>query len=259
MDTKIQRYKEKNYIHSFHVSLRPLCPAFTLAEVLITLAIIGVVAALTIPVLYSNYLKTQYVTQLKKAYTQFNQALIQMAADYGCTGDLKCTGLFDTDTDNQSLGTELVKYFKVTKNCETTSTECLSEYHSEYYDGHQLFGNSIGNYIFVTSDGMSFMVINSKNNCEAGFTGNTPLSQYCGDLVVDVNGLNGPNYIGRDIFYFYITNGQGPLLYPGGGEKDVSNGYWKDADGNPVSCYDGDKQGFYCAGRIMDENWQMNY
>ena len=60
LDTKIQRYKEKNYIHSFHVSLRPLCPAFTLAEVLITLAIIGVVAALTIPVLYSNYLSQDF-------------------------------------------------------------------------------------------------------------------------------------------------------------------------------------------------------
>ena len=43
--------------------------AFTLAEVLITLAIIGVVAAMTIPTLINNYQKKQTVTQLKKAYT----------------------------------------------------------------------------------------------------------------------------------------------------------------------------------------------
>jgi prepilin-type N-terminal cleavage/methylation domain-containing protein len=41
--------------------------AFTLAEVLITLAIIGVVAALTIPTVVRNYQKTQTVTQLKKS------------------------------------------------------------------------------------------------------------------------------------------------------------------------------------------------
>jgi prepilin-type N-terminal cleavage/methylation domain-containing protein len=48
---------------------------FTLAEVLITLAIIGVVAALTIPSVVRNYQKTQTVTRLKKAYTIMNQAV----------------------------------------------------------------------------------------------------------------------------------------------------------------------------------------
>lgn len=52
--------------------------AFTLAEVLITLAIIGVVAALTIPTVVQNYQKTQTATRLKKAYATINQA-IQMA------------------------------------------------------------------------------------------------------------------------------------------------------------------------------------
>jgi len=41
---------------------------FTLAEVLITLGIIGVVASLTIPTLMANYQKVQYVTGLKRAY-----------------------------------------------------------------------------------------------------------------------------------------------------------------------------------------------
>ena len=46
--------------------------AFTLAEVLITLGIIGVVAALTLPTLISNYKKQTYVTGLQKAYSVLN-------------------------------------------------------------------------------------------------------------------------------------------------------------------------------------------
>ena len=49
--------------------------AFTLAEVLITLGIIGVVAAMTLPSLIGNYKKKQTVTQLKKSYTVLSQAV----------------------------------------------------------------------------------------------------------------------------------------------------------------------------------------
>ncbi|HNW25239.1 MAG TPA: type II secretion system protein [Candidatus Gastranaerophilaceae bacterium] len=68
--------------------------AFTLAEVLIVLGIIGMIADLTLPSLIANFQKEQYVIALKKAYTTFNQALAMMSNDMGCPGDLKCTGLF---------------------------------------------------------------------------------------------------------------------------------------------------------------------
>lgn len=49
--------------------------AFTLSEVLITLGIIGVVAALTIPSVVNNYKKQQFRTGLKKEYSVLLQAL----------------------------------------------------------------------------------------------------------------------------------------------------------------------------------------
>lgn len=49
--------------------------AFTLAEVLITLGIIGVIAALTLPGLIQGYRKKVTETALKKAYSQLSQAL----------------------------------------------------------------------------------------------------------------------------------------------------------------------------------------
>ena len=55
--------------------------SFTLAEVLITLGIIGVVAAMTLPSLIGNYKKRETVTILKKAYSEISQALKMAEVD----------------------------------------------------------------------------------------------------------------------------------------------------------------------------------
>lgn len=56
---------------------------FTLSEVLITLGIIGVVAALTIPTLVANYRKKVVVSKVKKAYSTLQQAVKLSEADNG--------------------------------------------------------------------------------------------------------------------------------------------------------------------------------
>lgn len=230
---------------------------FTLAEVLLVLGIIGVVAAMTIPSLISNNQKSQYLTSLKKAYTVFNQALTQVAADMGCVGDLQCTNLFSGDS--QSVGTELVKYFNVVKNCGTTKTGCMPNKIYGLFDGSSSLPNWIpASYSFVTTDGMAYSIISIANNCTWGTPGylNTYMTQYCGYVTVDVNGLKPPNTYGRDVFNFVITNGKGPSLYPSGGADDGDNGWWKDGPTCDSSTNDG---GASCAARIIEENWQMNY
>src|SRR5574344_1129499 len=57
--------------------------AFTLAEVVIVISIIGIIAETTIPELYSNYQKAVTVNQLKKTYSMLNQALQKSIADNG--------------------------------------------------------------------------------------------------------------------------------------------------------------------------------
>lgn len=59
------------------------CLAFTLAEILITLGIIGVIAALTMPALISNHRKTIVETRLKKFYSVMNQAILMTNKEYG--------------------------------------------------------------------------------------------------------------------------------------------------------------------------------
>lgn len=243
---------------------------FTLAEVLITLLIIGVVSAITIPTLINNYQKTQYVTRLKKAYSEFNQVLAQIAADAGCPGDLKCAGFFENDASSQRFGDELVKYYKVATNCGITpSGGCFATTTKEYYDGSGEgldYDASSNRYKFITVDGISFRFGNyNNNNCQNNWsTGATRhMKETCGMLLIDTNGpTKGPNWLGRDIFNFFITNGNGPLLYPDGGEDDNYNNinyWWKDSSKIPRACIPGNKYGWRCAGRIMEESWQMNY
>ena len=80
-----------------HFSLRKA--GFTLAEVLITLGIIGVVAALTLPTVVQNYRNQTVGTKLSKFYSQVNQAIQLSEAEYGA----KETWYVDSDPDG-SLG-----------------------------------------------------------------------------------------------------------------------------------------------------------
>ena len=103
--------------------------AFTLAEVLITLAIIGVVAAMTIPTLIADYQEKQTVSQLTKVYATLTSAYQMMQAEYGpiTTWGMKNTNTGEVDEEGnpiydfsaQNLIAErLKKYLKVAKVCE---------------------------------------------------------------------------------------------------------------------------------------------
>ena len=55
--------------------------AFTLSEVLVVMAIIGVVAAMTVPNLMENYHRQTYITQLRKVYSELSQAAEHAMSD----------------------------------------------------------------------------------------------------------------------------------------------------------------------------------
>lgn len=63
--------------------------AFTLAEVLLTMTIIGVVAAMTIPTLHYQKVKKEYTTKLKNFYSKIDNAILDMELDHGSFRDMK--------------------------------------------------------------------------------------------------------------------------------------------------------------------------
>ena len=104
-----------NYSHCKEAS-----PAFTLAEVLITLGIIGVVAAMTMPSLIAAHRKHEVVTKLEKIYSVFNQAVrtstvehgdvTSWGIDCGNSNNVKCT----TDEALERFNEYIGKYLQIT-------------------------------------------------------------------------------------------------------------------------------------------------
>lgn len=189
------------------LSSKPLnncAKAFTLAEVLITLAIIGVVAALTIPSVVRNYRDTQYKTQFKKAYAAMSVALQKTVVDMG--GVPLCYDSTTTADECPKFFSEFAKNLKHIKYCDNNAlvNGCVPQY-KKYYVGDSCVGlnqdyiNNRNN-VWILADGSILIGYNH---------GNSPLFGY------DINGMKGPNLPGHDLFPFYVRYERNKGLYLG--------------------------------------------
>lgn len=112
---------------------------FTLAEVLITLGIIGVVAALTIPTLISGYKKSEYSTRLKKFYSSMQQARIMYNADNGTTDSDWDFPRYNTSSDMIDYWNKyFAPYFTNVLNAEYKTSNGLSGLFVYFTDGSSL-------------------------------------------------------------------------------------------------------------------------
>ena len=157
---------------------RHWCGAFTLAEVLITLGIIGVVAAMTMPSLMQNYKRQQATARIKKFVSVINQALISAENDLGPREDWVIEG--DASPEGNSdyaynfLNTYIKPYIK-----------------SDDIEKRRLFGMNMATLRFVDGSQMSVKV------------------GACYDIYYDINGEKGPNEKGKDIFVFILCKNGG--------------------------------------------------
>ena len=258
--------------------------AFTLAEVLITLGVIGVVAALTLPTLITNYKNKVYVNQLKATLSTLSTGINKLMIDSGCEGsDLMCTGLFPNKIDAtyyDNLDKAVKKAFKEVKSCTNNSKECEYSVNGLNYKFHTSqsnlgvtsgsFGdfNSKGMYTYILPNGVIFYIANRKCTQTSYPTISTKLQYRCADVAFDVNGKKSPNILGRDLFYYTVA--QDGTFYPYGGVEfakffsgdswENSNYYYLKSALNNNNC-DTEKSsiGYACAARIMNDGWVMKY
>ena len=166
---------------------------FTLAEVLITLAIIGVVAALTIPVVMAKFQQKELYTRFIVAYNTFNDVYVQLKAD----------GLMDYTGEFYNFG-EVLNRLKYTIRCESGDTEC--------YGGQKVLYKTVAHresgdfYHYIDANCLLYSLPNGTDFCYAA---NHQIhfadSSYVGIPMVkiDTNGIKkGPNEYGRDYFVF---------------------------------------------------------
>lgn len=196
--------------------------AFTLAEVLITLGVIGIVSAITMPALISNHQEKVLLNQLQVAYNLVLNATSRMLDDgqgitvkqFGATAEQRFLVYQD----------KLQNYLKVVKVCEVNislgGNACNPMKVSKFNENSNKF--QVDNYntvtrlkTFVLANGMKILFKGGYGNCalNSDFTydnsydghGGGTYGWACGDFYVDVNGNKGPNTVGKDIFLFWLV------------------------------------------------------
>lgn len=218
--------------------------AFTLAEVLITLGIIGVVAALTISNLVSSYQKKVTVENLKKAYNIFSNAIALAEVDNGSSD----TWYFESwDDYNEKYLLPYLKNPKLSNNIYNSRIRSSSN--EEYY-----FIRNDYKDVYCLDNGMCYWYVYSH-----GFRieNNKPAYTYLAFLV-DLNGPKGPNRVGRDIFYFFIDGKKYNLTYYN--DSGIDN-YRPSRSDLLVGCsktVTSWGQGSGCTALIIDDGWKIS-
>ncbi len=197
---RIQPIKNNNLQHSVgNTSLIPTYglrtsikrnAAFTLAEVLITLGIIGIVAAMTMPVLIQNHKKSEASARLKKFYSTMSQAILLSEIENGSAKQW-------TKVENINKDPDTGKY----DDTDAVNTEIYFNKYLKNYLKYLKTEKDEDTNLFkvVLNDGSSFLMRNGN----------------CIDIIFDYNGDKYPNKGGRDQYRF--------LICPANNAKDYAN------------------------------------
>lgn len=205
--------------------------SFTLAEVLITLGIIGVVAGMTIPILIQNTQNAEFKAGWKKDYSVLANATQQIMQDYGTLSPV-ITGADDT------MRVLYEPYFKLAKPCPEPNVKGIC-WHN---DNTWFLLNNSPIPSTVTGFGSSLLDNGPAGDILADgtliryLTYDCSASTYCGYILVDVNGFKKPNTVGKDIFGAHLYNNK---LIPFGSSSSTK--------GEGTTCNPSTDNGFACS------------
>ena len=166
--------------------------AFTLAEVLITLGIIGTVAAITMPTLIENHKEKVTVTRLKKVYTVLSQAYMSACVENISIKEWGIGEAFSSD-GAKVIADKMIPYLKLNKDCGFEKGCFPNNTIYRYLSGTSWYriDSSSRSYKFILADG-TLVAIESFGTQ--------------GKIFVDINGFKGPNQDGRDLFSFWLQD-----------------------------------------------------
>jgi len=186
--------------------------AFTLAETLIVIGIIGVVAALTLPNLNHATGDKETVTRLMKAYSTLNEAVDRAVAIYGPISTWKSCQE-DDDQFTSCLMKRIGEFLKISKSCNEIG----------YVNGVEdvscdpLRTSPIDGFIiYQLQDGLTFTITNMSLDCTMDYSYYAgKVNDVCADGVfIDINGPNkGKNEWGYDSFRFMLSDSLGLVNY----------------------------------------------
>lgn len=174
--------------------------AMTLAEVLVTLGILGTVFALTVPTLKGNADKRKMETLVKKSFLMVNQAI-----DMSLANDPEDEVGKWNFSSNSDMFNRLTKYLNVQKICPGGSKECFAKTYKFFSNGNVYSGIDFS---ATRSAILSGNIAYQVNQCDGSMC----------HIHVDVNGPEEPNVIGYDYFEFVFYKDSRGLTYHGGND-----------------------------------------
>ena len=226
--------------------------AFTLAEVLITLGVIGVVAALTLPTLINNYQKKQAATRLKAAYSQLTQAIRMSTAENEEVSGWDCDSpnWFDRYLLNYMVGIkhqwkdlsapDSIPYKQISGNRETGLAMLRPG-----------FG---GTEVYTLLNGVDIFFYSNRKFDTKGLKTS---------FIIDTNGTSTkPNQFGKDTFYFSLWEDGSllPMGYKTTNEchvpGDFDREFLKKGTCLNYGC-NKNGRGMWCAALLMKDGWQI--
>lgn len=184
---------------------------FTLAEVLVTLVILGVIAAMTIPAIVSNTRDAEYRSKAKKTFSILSQAMAMASLQ----GYIPVVGISNNDnsgTIQTWYKTYIDPYLTTIKVCYNSTPGCWNSGDTQYLKGGEVYYNRRGigigaNIVTAILNDGSFINIDSYGSASMMTYFGTQTS---GDSLViffDVNGEKKPNTVGRDIYVAVYKDG----------------------------------------------------
>ena len=210
----------------------------TLSEALFTIAIIGVIASLTIFGLMAKFNDTKNIAALKKFYTSISQVTMYVMLDRSSPN---YWGLDQYSQDSSALAFSYFKpYFKIIREC-SNSSGCW-QYPTKFLSGKVYLQRAqMYQYMFTLVDGMNVLInVYPKDIVRSEFGVNVEKDSVV--FIIDVNGNASPNQMGRDIFSFVLN---GSEVVPGGND-------------NTYNCNKA-ASGLTCAARVINDGWKITY
>ena len=176
-------------LHHYYKGFKLKKFAFTLAEVLITLGIIGVVAAMTMPALIGNYQKRVVIEHLKKVYNTMKQVEAMAIANSGDIDSWEVS--WNPRGDKILLNNYILPYVDTLKVC--MENDCPYKYMNTQTTETDLTSN-IG---FYLKDGTLIKISQYH------------VGPFWGEYIIDINGEQKPNKVGRDVFFAWFQTEPG--------------------------------------------------
>jgi len=234
---------------------------FTLAEVLITLAIIGIIAAITIPSIVANHQKRELETRFAKAYRTANQAVNLSSVNHGSIENWEWKDVYTDEEKNELVKKYFLPYLNVVKFCPIGTTGCFP---NQAYTGL----NGTASHTYGDGKNPTALLADGTSINFAIFPNYYSNNKKTLAMDIDTNGFRKPNVIGRDMFAINIYPATGELL-PHGINNDGSslneNGDYEKYTldeiintGGAHAC-NPNNLGWFCGARIILEGFKMNY